>query len=206
MVDGAGDVGRGVNEVEILAAGLGDHSREFTVGFFCNSLTDFTVQRAEDVGGADEVQPGEIAVGESNVGDGFGVSSHKLHHVWRQTCLQQDLVDEAASVDIGRRRLPQHHVAHQSRTGYQISTNGGEVEGRDGVDESFKRSIVQTTTTRVSYFVSYQTEADSPPHSIAATSRLSLKDLSGKIAVQTEEVRQLSGSINFSLPDILALS
>ena len=45
-----------------------------------------------------------------------------------------------------------------------------------------------------------------PPHAITATSGLTLEDLSGVVAVETEEVRQLSSGINLSLPDVLALA
>jgi hypothetical protein len=51
----------------------------------------------------------------------------------------------------GRRRgLPKHNVTHQSwRTG-QVATDSGEVEGADGVDETFQRTVFEAAGTKIS--------------------------------------------------------
>lgn len=45
-----------------------------------------------------------------------------------------------------------------------------------------------------------------PPHAIGSAGGLPLQQLSGVVAVQTEEVCQLGGGVNFTLPDVLALA
>lgn len=45
-----------------------------------------------------------------------------------------------------------------------------------------------------------------PPHPISSPGRLSLQQLSSKVAVLAPEIRRLSSSINLSLPDVLSLA
>lgn len=101
VVDDAGDVGGVVHEVEVLAAGFTDDARELAVGLLANALADLGVDGAEDVGGADEVEAGEVVVGERDVGDLLGVAGDELHDVLGEAGLEQDLVEEGAGVDVG---------------------------------------------------------------------------------------------------------
>lgn len=145
VVDGAGDVGGVVHEVEVLAAGFADDARELAVRLLADALADLCVDGAEDVGGADEVKASEVVVGESDVGDLLGVAGHELHDVLGEAGLEEDLVEERAGIDVGGRGLPEDDVAHQDGAREQGASEGCEVEWGDGVHEAFEGAVLHAT-------------------------------------------------------------
>lgn len=189
VVDSVGDIGGRMDKVEVLAGGLADNSGEVTVALLSNTLADLAIDGSEHVRGADKVETGELAVLEDDVGDLGGITGHELDDIRGKTGLDEDVVDDSAGVDVVLRRLPEDDVAEKSRSRDQATTQGSEVERRHGVDETLERTVV-----------------NSAPHAVATAVRLLLKNLSGVVAVQTEEVSQLSGGINLALPDVLALA
>lgn len=189
VVHSALDISCGVEEVEILAAGLSNDTRELAVGLVGNTVANLAVERAEDVRRPNEVQTSEFTVRQSNVGDGLRVTGNELDNVRRKASLQQDVVNELTGVDVGGRGLPEHNVTQQSWSRDQVTANGSEVEGRDSVNESLQGTVVQTA-----------------PHAITATVRLLVENLTNEVAVETEEVSQLSSGIDLGLPDVLALA
>ena len=116
VVDSAGDIRSRVDEVEVLAAGLGDDTRKLAVGLVGDTLANAAVQGTENVGRSDEVQTSKVAVGEGDISDSLGVTSDELDNVRRQTGLQEDVVDEVAGIDVGGRGLPDNDVTHKSRS------------------------------------------------------------------------------------------
>lgn len=145
VVDGAGDIRGVVDEMEVLAAGLADHTRELAVGLVGDALANLAVDATENVGRSDEVQASKVAVREGHAGDLFGITRHKLHNIRRQASLEQNLVNEGARVDAGWRGLPHDDVTHQSRSGDQAATQGSEIEGRDRVHESLEGAVFHAT-------------------------------------------------------------
>lgn len=189
VVDGGRDVGAAVEQVEVLAAGLADDAGELAVGLLADALADAGVDGAEDVGRADEVEAGEVLVREHDVGDLVGVAGDELDDVRRQARLEQDLVDDGAGVDVVLGRLPQDDVAHQRRARDQAATQRGEVERRDGVDETLERPVLHAA-----------------PHAVGTAGRLPLQQLGCVVAVEAEEVGQFGRGVDLALPDVLALA
>jgi hypothetical protein len=54
-------------------------------------------------------------VGESDVGDGLGVTGHELNDVLWETGFKKNVIDELTGVDVGGRGLPDNDVTHESR-------------------------------------------------------------------------------------------
>ena len=188
MVDDVVDVGRGVDKVEVLAGGLADDAGEVTISLLSNTLADLAVDGAEDIRRTDEVETSEFAVLEDCLGDLGGVTGDELDDILGKTSFLEDLVDDGAGVDVVLRRLPQDNVS-ENRGRNQVTTDGGEVERRNGVDESLERSVVNAR-----------------PDAVCTTLRLFAHDLGGVVTRQSEEIGQLSSSVNFALPNVLALS
>lgn len=188
VVDNVVDVGRGVDEVEVLARGLADNAGEIAVSLLSNTLADLAVDGAEDIGGSDEVETGEFAVLEDSLGDLGGVTGDELDDIFGKTGFLEDLVDDVAGVDVVLRRLPEDNVSEDSGRD-QVTTDGGEVEWRNGVDESLERSVVNAR-----------------PDTVCTPLRLLAHDLGGVVTRQSEEIGQLSSSVNLALPNVLALS
>ena len=147
--DGVAHVGRLVHQVEVLAACLADHawvSAVFTLG---DTLGDLAVQAAEDGGAAGEVQGREVAVVQHGVGDFLGITGNELDDIAGETGFDEDLVHEVVGGNGRGRGLPDHHVTHQGRGRCEVTANGREVEGADGVDEAFQGTVFHAATSLV---------------------------------------------------------
>lgn len=206
VVDGAGNIRGVVDEMEVLAAGLADHTRELAVGLVGDALANLAVDATENVGRSDEVQASKVAVREGHAGDLFGITRHKLHNIRRQASLEQNLVNEGARVDAGWRGLPHDDVTHQSRSGDQAATQGSEIEGRDRVHESLEGAVFHATIG-VSQGLSLRCAGQYiPPHAISVPGGLLSHQFRREVAVLTEEVCQLGRGVDLTLPDILSLT
>ena len=130
--DGSTEVGRRVNELEVLATGLADNARVAQVPV--NVVADLLPERAEDVGRAGKVETGEHAVREDLVDERDGrvaVRARKeLNDVLRETGLEEDVEDEPRGVGRARRRLPDEDVADKSRSTDKVGGDGSEAADR----------------------------------------------------------------------------
>lgn len=135
------DVRRLVDEVEVLATSFADDARVAAVFALGDPLSDFSVQGTEHGGASGEMQGSEFAVVEYGVGDFFGIAGDELYDVLGQSCFQEDLVNQPVGRDGGGGRLPDDNITHQSRGAGQITTDGSEVEGADGIDETFEGTV-----------------------------------------------------------------
>lgn len=138
---GIADVGRLVNEVEVLPTGFADYARVAAVFALGDTLCDLSVQGPEHGGASGEMQGSKFAVVEYGVGDFFGITGDELDNVLGKTRLQKDLVNQPIGRNGSGGRLPDNDVSHQSRGASQITTNGSEVERADGVNETFKGTV-----------------------------------------------------------------
>ena len=139
--DGVVDICALVDEVEVFAAGFADDAWVAFVLSFCDAGSDFAVQAAEDDGAAGIVEGSKIAMGEDDVGDLDGVAWEELNDIGGKAGFHEDLVDEVVGGDGGGGGFPNDDVAHQGGSGREVASDGGEVEGGDGVDETFQWSV-----------------------------------------------------------------
>ena len=86
---------------------------------------------------------------ERNGRDALGITGQELNHVCGQAGLEQDAVEERVREDCVRGGLPDDDVAEQGGQAGQVAGDGGEVEGRDGVDETFERAVFQAAVQHV---------------------------------------------------------
>lgn len=98
-------------------------------------------------------------------------------------------MDQVVGVDRGGGRLPDTNVADDGGCEDQVSTNGGEVEGRHGQHESLERS-----------------ELGSVPDSGRVGGRLLGVEFLDVLYAKSEEIRQLGRGIDLGLPRVLSLS
>lgn len=183
------DVCAVVDEVEILAAGFANNAWVAFVSSLCNACGNLTVETAEDGGAAGVVQTGELAVGQDSVGDFHSVTRDELNYVGGKTSFHEDLVHKVIGGDCRGRGLPNHDVAHQSRSCGEISGDGGKVERRDGIDETFQWAVFNTV-----------------PYSRRIVDRLLCIQILGVLNIEPQEVTEFRSSINLRLPSILSLS
>ncbi len=67
----------------------------------------------------------------------------QVDHAGRQAGRLQQPHQVVRGELLGRRRLPDHHVAHQRGRGGQVARDRGEVERGDGQHEAFQRPVLQ---------------------------------------------------------------
>ena len=134
---GVVDVGALMHEVEILASCFAHDARVRFIGSLRNVGPNLAVQALENGGTARVMQARELRVRQRYVCDGFGVAWYELNDVWWEPGLEEDLVDEVVGCDGARGGFPDHDVTHESWGTRQITADGGEVEGADGVHEAF---------------------------------------------------------------------
>src|SRR5688572_3214533 len=138
--DGDGSrVGRRVRDDEVLAAGFTNQPRIPAV--FVDVLADLLPDAVEDDGAAREVDAGELARIEEDPGDLDRVAGNHVDDAGRHARLLEAAQRVVAAQHRRRGRLPHDGVAHQRRRGRQVAADGGEVERRDGVDETFERPV-----------------------------------------------------------------
>lgn len=186
---GVVEVGRLVDQVEVLATGLTNNAGVGLVAALSNTLANGSVQLAEDLSATGVVEGSEVFVGEDGLGDLDGVTGDELDDVLGQTGLEEDLVDEIGRSDTVVTGLPQDDVAQQSRGTSQVTTNGGEVEGADGVDETLESAVLGTV-----------------PDTGGVVDGLAGVQGLGVVDTKAEEVCKLGGGVNLGLPGVLALA
>lgn len=183
------DIGRLVNEVEVLAAGLTDNTGVTAVLALSNTPSNLAIQRAEHSGASSEMEGSKVGVVEDRVGNLAGFTGDELDNVLGQTRLQQDLVNQPVRRNSGGRWLPDNDVAHQSGRASQITSDGGEVERADGIDETFEGTIL-----------------DAVPNPGSMMGGLLSVQILCILDAESEEVAQLSSRVDLGLPGILALA
>lgn len=182
------DVSRLVDDVEVLSTGFTDDARVAAIFALGNSIRNLSIQRAEDAGASGEMKGRELRMVHDGVGNLSGFAGDELDNILGQTSLQQDLVDQPVGRNGGWRWLPNHDITHQGGGTSQIASNGSEVEGADGVDESFQRTIFDTVPN-----------AGRVVCGLLGVHILSILD------AEAEEVAQLGGGIDLGLPGVFAL-
>jgi hypothetical protein len=172
-------VGGGVGDDEVLAAGLPDDPR---VGAVVGDVgADGAPQVLEDRRRAGEVDAGQVAVGEHHVGDRDAVAGQHVDDAVGQAGGLQQAHQVVGGELLGGRGLPDHRVAHQGRRGGQVAGDGGEVERGDGVDDALQRAVVH------------------PVPDAGRGHRLLRVDLPGEVHVVAPEVGQLAGAVDLGL-------
>lgn len=186
---GVVEVGRLVDQVEVLAASLTNDARVGLVAALSNTLTNGSVQLAEDLSATGVVEGSELLVGEDGLGDLDGVTGDELDDVLGQTGLEEDLVHEVGRGDTVVTGLPQDDVTQQSRGTSQVTTDGGEVKGADGVDETLESAVLGTV-----------------PDTGGVVDGLTGVQGLGVVDTKAEEVCKLGSGVNLGLPGVLALA
>ncbi len=180
------DVGGGVGEDEVLAAGLADDPRVAAV------VGDVGADRAPQVleggGGAGEVDAGQVGLGEGHLGDVQAVTGDEVDDARRETGRLQQPHGEVRGEALGGRGLPHDRVAHQGGGGGEVAGDGGEVEGRDRVDEALQRPVVHPV-----------------PHAGGAAGLLG-EDVPAVLDVEAPEVGELAGGVDLGLDGGLRLA
>lgn len=142
--DRVADIGRLVNEVEVLSAGFTNNARVAAVLALSNAVGDLAIEATEHAGATSEVKSSELGVVEDSVGNLLRVTRDELDDILRETSLQEDLVNEPVGRNGGRRGLPDNDITHQSRGTSQVAANGSEVERTDSIDESLQGTVLDT--------------------------------------------------------------
>lgn len=189
LLGGVVDVGRGVNQMEVLSSSLSDHAGVASVSTVGDALADGAVELAEDGGAAGVVKGSKLLVLEDDLGDLNGVTRNELDNVLGEAGLKEDLVDEPVGSNSEITGLPDNDVAEQSRGTRQVTSNGSEVEGAHGVDETLERSVLETV-----------------PDTRRVMLGLGVVELLSIVNVEAEEVSQLGGRVDLGLPGVLALA
>ena len=180
-------VGRRVRQDEVLAAGLADQPR---VGRVVRQvLPDLLPEVLERRRRAGEVDAGQVAVGQGDLGDVEPVTGDQVDDARGHPGRLQQLHGQLRGDLLRRRRLPHHRVAHQRRSGRQVAGDRGEVERRDRVDEALERAVVHAV-----------------PDALGVQRRLLLEDLPGEVDVEPPEVDQLAGGVDLGLVRGLGLT
>lgn len=187
--DGVFDVGRGVDKMEVLATSLTDDARVALVAALSDTVGNLAVQTAEDGGGTSEVESSELTVGKDNLGHLSSITGKELNDTLGKASLEKDLVKEVVGGHGRRRRLPDDNVTHQGRGAGQVTTDGGEVEGGNGVDETLERTVLDTVP-----------DTGGVVCGLVSVCVLSVLD------IKAEEVAELGSSIDLSLVCVLALA
>ncbi len=142
----------------------------------------------EHLGASREMDAGEVGgIGDqvSHLGSRAG---DKVDDTSGQSCFHQYLHDEVAAVNRGSGRFPDHRVAHQRRGCGKVAGDGGEIEGRDGEDKAFQSAVFREV-----------------PFSLGGDEGLLFVNLLRVIGVETPEVNQFAGGVDFGLEGVFAL-
>ncbi len=138
--------------------------------------------------GSGEVDACQVRVGHRDVGHRLAVAGHHVDDARRETRLLEQQHEQVRGVLLRRRGLPHDGVAHQRRSGRQVAGDGGEVEGRDRVDEALERAMVGAV-----------------PHP-RRRDRLLGEDAAREVHVEAPEVDQLTGRVDLRLDRGLGLA
>lgn len=112
---------------------------------------------SEYVGGTSEVETSKLLVINTLLDNLRGVSRDELNNGRRKTGLKEDLMNNVIGVGGHRRGLPDTDVADNDRSANEVTTDSSEVEGGDGKDETFERSVLNPAKFTIS-FKAFQTE------------------------------------------------
>jgi hypothetical protein len=178
-----------VNQVEVLATSLTNDTGVTSVSALSDTLADSAVELTENAGAASVVEGSKLLVLEDNLGDVDRVTRDELDNVLGETGLNQDLVDEPVGGNGEVTGLPDNDVTEKSRGTRQVTSNGSEVERADSVDETLESTVLETV-----------------PDTRRVVLGLDAVELLSVVNVEAEEISQLSGSIDLSLPSVLALA
>ena len=86
---------------------------------------------------------GQIGIGQRDLADRLPAPGDHVDHARRQSARLQQSHRVVRRQLLGRRRLPDHRVAHQRGRGGQVAGDRGEVERGDGQHEALQRAVVQ---------------------------------------------------------------
>jgi len=125
---GSTNIGRFVNELEVLSTGFSNETRVRKVVVHFRS--DFFPEVLEDVSRSSEVETSEHSVRNDLVDEGDGSVSvgagKELDDVLGKTSFEKDLEDDPGSVGSHRRRLPDENVSGKCRSSNKVTSNRGE--------------------------------------------------------------------------------
>ncbi len=179
-------VGRLVGEDEVLAAGLADDARVVLVAV--DVVADRLPHALEHLGGAGEVDAGQVGAGQHRVADRASRAGDHVDHAGRQPGLFQKLHDVVRGEQRRRGRFPQADVAHQRRGGRQVAGDAREVERRHREHEALQRPVLEVV-----------------PAAVGGAGLLGV-DLLHVVRVEAEEVDQLAGRVDLRLVRGLGLA
>ena len=83
-----------------------------------------------------------MRAGERRVADRAARAGDEVDHARRQPGRLEELQQEVGAVGGGRGRLPDDGVPHQRGGGREVAGDRGEVERRDGEDETLERAVL----------------------------------------------------------------
>ena len=170
---------------EVLATGFSHDAR---VGFVLgNVLSNGLPEVTEHAGGPGEVKSSKVWVGEDHVACSRPINGHEVDDALGQACCVKQLHDDVGGIDLVVGRLPDHHIAHQGSGDGQVASDGREVEWCDGKNEAFQRAVFQAV-----------------PKSRSAFGLLSV-NLLCEVAIEPEEVDELTRCVDFGLVEVFAL-
>lgn len=176
-----------MDHVEVLASGLSDNAGVRLV--VLDVVTNVLPELAEDVGRTGEVEGSELGVLQDlgdNLGGGAG---DELDDTSGETSLAHDLVNDVRGVGGSGGGLPDADVTHQDGGTSEVTTDGGEIEGRDGKDESLQGTVLGTV-----------------PGAGAVLGGLDSVELLGELDTEAPEVDHLGGRVDLGLPGVLTLT
>ncbi|KAI6770572.1 hypothetical protein HG530_005201 [Fusarium avenaceum] len=189
LLDSVVNLGRGIDQVEVLSTSLTNDAGVASVSALSNTLADGAVELTEDGGASSVVESSKLLVLEDDLGDVDGVTGDKLDNILGETSLNQDLVDEPVGSNGEITGLPDNDVTEKSRGTRQVTGDGSEVEGADSIDKTLKGTVLDTV-----------------PDTRRVVHGLGVVELLGVVNVEAEEVSQLGGGVDLGLPSVLALA
>lgn len=127
--------------MKVLSSRLTDDSGVASKAALNNALGNLPIQMAENGCGARIVEGGELLMCKDGLGDLFGVPGDELDDVGGKAGLEEDLLNEVVAVNGIGGGFPDDNVAHERGGGGEVAADGGEVEGRDGIDEAFEGAV-----------------------------------------------------------------
>lgn len=187
LEDGLLEVGRRVDEVEVLSTSLTDDSG--VAGVVVNVVDDLLPQGSEDEGATSEVESSELSVLNAGLDNLDGRSRDELDDTGRDTGLGQDLVNDVVGVGSHGRRLPDNNVSDEGWGTTQVTSNGGEVEGADSQDETLERPVLEPV-----------------PNTLGVVLGLLVVEVRDNGHAESEEVADFGSGVDLSLPDVLSLT
>ena len=129
-------------QVEVLSSSLTNDSRVSLV--LVNVVPDSFPQVSENVGRSGKVKTGKVLVVDTLTDNLWWVSRNELNDGWWNTSFKEDLVGNVGSQGGSWRWFPDDYVSDDCWGKDKVTTDGGEVEGRDGKDETFESSVFRS--------------------------------------------------------------